>query len=133
MNDIERMFSLKGKTAVVTGGSGKYGKQISLALCQAGAKVIIASRNKENNDVYVNELVSQGYNVVSEYLDQGDEESIKALVEKLSKDGDIDILINNAVLRCVNGFHDDLKNFKTSLDVNGAGIFAMCRAFGDKP
>ncbi len=132
MNDIQKMFSLEGKTAVVTGGSGKYGKQISLALCQAGAKVVIASRNKENNDVYVHELVGQGYNVVSEYLDQGDEDSIKALVEKLSKEGDIDILINNAVLRCVNGFHDDLKNFKTSLDVNGAGIFAMCRAFGDK-
>ena len=55
------MFSLEGKTAVVTGGSGLYGKQITLALAEAGAKVVIASRNKEQNDKYSTELKAQGY------------------------------------------------------------------------
>lgn len=131
MEDL-KMFSLSGKTAVVTGGSGLYGKQITLALAKAGAKVIIASRNTEKNEEYATELREQGYKVYSEYLDQGDESTILALVEKLSKDGNIDILVNNAVFRVAKTFNDDLEKFKKSLEVNGAGIYAMCRAFGNK-
>ncbi len=126
------LFSLKGKTAVVTGGSGLYGRQITLALCEAGAKVVVASRNKEKNDLYVKELVENGYDAVSEVLDQGDETSIKNLVDKLSSKGNIDILVNNAVLRTMKSYHDDLSNFNKSMEVNGTGIFAMCRTFGDK-
>ena len=126
------MFSLKGKTAVVTGGSGLYGRQITLALCQAGAKVVVASRNVEQNDKYVIELKAQGYDAVSEVLDQGDENSINSLVDRLYSNGKVDILVNNAVLRTMKCYHDDLENFDKSMKVNGTGIFAMCRAFGDK-
>ena len=115
MSDIVKMFSLKGKTAVVTGGSGLYGKQITIGLCQAGARVVVASRNKENNDKFVDELISQGYDAVSEYLDQGDESTILALVDKLSKQGPIDILVNNAVLRIPKSYDDDLSKFNKSL------------------
>ena len=41
MNVLE-MFRLDGKLAIVTGGSGQYGRQMALALAQAGAKVCIA-------------------------------------------------------------------------------------------
>ena len=51
MNIMEN-FSLKGKTAVVTGGSGLYGRQIVEALAQAGAKVYTASRSLESNEKY---------------------------------------------------------------------------------
>ena len=132
MNQMQKMFSLEGKTAVVTGGSGLYGKQISLGLCQMGAKVIIASRNVKNNEEYVKELTSQGYKAQSEYLDQGDEKSILDLVDKLSKEGNIDILVNNAVLRVGMPYDGDIALFNKSLEVNGTGIFAMCRAFGNK-
>ena len=59
MNQMQKMFSLEGKTAVVTGGSGLYGRQITLGLCQMGAKVIIASRNIEKNEEYAKELRAQ--------------------------------------------------------------------------
>ena len=130
MNGLE-MFSLKGKTALVTGGSGLYGRQITLALAEAGAKVVIASRNKAKNEEYAETLREQGYNVISEELDQGDEQSIIALAERLKTQGDIDILVNNAVLRTMKDYHDDLANFNKSMEVNATGIFAMCRVFGD--
>lgn len=131
MENLE-IFSLKGKTAVVTGGSGLYGRQITLALAEAGAKVVIASRNKEKNEEYAESLRKQGYNIVSEVLDQGDEESIIALADRLEKDGGIDVLVNNSVLRTMKDYHDDLANFNESMRVNATGIFAMCRIFGDK-
>ena len=131
MENLE-MFSLKGKTAVVTGGSGLYGKQITLALAEAGAKVVIASRNKAKNEEYAETLRIQGYNVVSDVLDQGDEESVNTLADKLEKEGTIDILVNNSVLRTMKDYHDDLAYFNESMRVNATGIFAMCRTFGDK-
>ena len=129
--DVLEMFSLKGKTAIVTGGSGLYGRQITLALAEAGAKVVIASRNKVKNEEYTKMLRNKGYNVISEELDQGNENSIKALADKLKKQGGIDILVNNAVLRVMKDYHDDLSAFNKSMEVNATGIFAMCRTFGD--
>ena len=45
MANIMEKFSLKGKVALVTGGHGLYGKQITLAMAEAGAIVYTASRS----------------------------------------------------------------------------------------
>ena len=50
------LFSLEGKVAIVSGGSGKYGSQIVVGLAKAGTKVIIASRNVEKNKGFVDAL-----------------------------------------------------------------------------
>ena len=55
MNVID-MFSLKGKVALVTGGSGLYGRQITIALAEAGAKVYTASRSLESNVEFATEM-----------------------------------------------------------------------------
>ena len=47
MANILERFSLKGKVALLTGGAGLYGRQITEALAQAGAITCIASRNLE--------------------------------------------------------------------------------------
>jgi len=41
----KRLFDLTGRIAIVTGGAGLYGKSISLALAEAGATVIVVSRD----------------------------------------------------------------------------------------
>ena len=46
------MFRLEGKVALITGGYGLYGSQMTLALAEAGATVITASRNLEKNEAY---------------------------------------------------------------------------------
>ena len=131
MNKITEMFGLDGKTAVVTGGSGLYGKQISLALAEAGAKVYIASRDSEKNEKFAASLREKGYNAHGAAVDIGDEKSILAFAEKITEtDGKIDVLVNNSVLRVMKGVDDDVVSFEKSMRVNAAGNFLMCRIFG---
>ena len=131
MNVID-MFSLKGKVALVTGGSGLYGRQITIALAEAGAKVYTASRSIESNLDFATKMQEKGLDVVGEFYDQGDEESIKALLNRIKeKDGRVDVLVNNSVLRIMKSYGDDIEKFNRSMEVNATGIFAMCRIFGD--
>ena len=128
------MLSLDGKVAVVTGGAGKYGYQIVEALAEAGATVYVASRNRENNLAKVKPLVDEGYSVHVVNLDLESEESILGMCDEVwGKEGRVDILVNNAVLRCTEG-HDvtSAEEFDRSMHANATGLFVICRAFGDR-
>lgn len=133
MNVME-MFSLKGKVAVITGGYGLYGSQMTEALAEAGAAVITASRTLEKNEAFAASLREKGLAVYADCYDQSDEKSILAFRDRvIEKYGKVDILVNNAVLRgCFKGgFWGELEGFTRSLAVNGAGFFAVTRAFGE--
>lgn len=132
MNVME-LLSLKGKVALVTGGYGQYGSQITEALAEAGAIVITASRSLEKNEAYAAKLREQGLEVYGETYDQGDEGTVLALRDRiLEKFGRLDVLVNNSVLRgCFGDFHDDADGFAKSLDINGRGFLVVTRAFGD--
>jgi NAD(P)-dependent dehydrogenase (short-subunit alcohol dehydrogenase family) len=56
-------FRLDGRVAVVTGGAGLYGYQIVEALCEAGATVYLASRNRANNEKKIEPLIKEGYKI----------------------------------------------------------------------
>jgi NAD(P)-dependent dehydrogenase (short-subunit alcohol dehydrogenase family) len=96
----KELFDLTGQVAIVTGGRGLYGASISEGLCEAGATVVIASRNGAKCDEYAETLRAKGYNAVGMSLDLSDDASIKKLAADVwEKYGRIDILINNAVDR----------------------------------
>ena len=125
-------FKLNGKTAVVTGGSGNYGRQMVEALASAGAKVYTVSRSLESNEAFAQKMRDKGLDVHAGVMDQGDEESIKKCLEEITKTGDIvSILVNNSVLRATKGYQTDAALFDLSLHVNGTGLMMVSRAFGD--
>ena len=131
MNVLE-MFKLDGKVALVTGGYGLYGSQITEALAEAGATVITASRSYDKNEEYAKELRARGLEVYADAYDQTDEESILALRDRLiEKYGHVDILVNNSVLRCMKGFNSDAELFAKSMEANATGVFIITRAFGN--
>ncbi len=100
MSHINDLFSLNGRVAIVTGGRGLYGASISRGLCEAGASVVIASRNGEKCEELAKELRAEGYEAVGISLDLDSDESIKSFVsEVMQRYGKIDILVNNAVDR----------------------------------
>ncbi len=126
-------FSLKGKTALVTGGAGLYGRQIVRALAEAGAKTFAASRGLAALRAFTSTLAADGLDVTALRLDQGDEGSILDLRDEIVKRaGGLDVLVNNAVLRPMKkGFADDAAAFAESMKVNATGLFVITRAMGD--
>ena len=100
MKSAKELFDLSGKVAIVTGGRGLYGKSITEGLCEMGASVVIASRNKARCEELAAELREKGLDAVGAKLDLADDGSIKELVGGvLSEYGKIDVLVNNAVDR----------------------------------
>ena len=132
MNVLE-MFNLEGKVAVVTGGAGLYGYQIVLALAEAGASVYVASRNRQKNLEKLDPLIDKGYKITLLEFDLEDEKSILKLCNDVySKAGRVDVLVNNAVLRCMNGYTDTAESFDRSMHANATGLFVISRAFCDR-
>lgn len=127
---VQKMFNLKGKSALVTGGARLYGSCISQALGEAGASVIIASRDIKKCQAKAKELQEQGLDIYGELLDITDEESVVELKERIvSKYGKIDIMVNSARLVSMLSFEDPIERWEESMKVNSTGIFLCTRIF----
>ena len=127
-------FKLDGRTAIVTGGAGRYGKQITLALAEAGATVFIASRDMEKNEKAAADFRALGGDVRALPLDLGDTASCDKLVaDILAQTGRIDVLVNNSVTRCGcgGGWKKPLDTYDASFHINASGTFYLTAAVGD--
>ena len=93
----DKLLNLSGKTAIVTGGSLGIGYGISYRLAEAGANVVITSRNLEEVNKAVEELKQKGFKTSGVKTDVSIEEEVKNLVaEAIKSFGSVDILVNNA-------------------------------------
>lgn len=122
-------FSLSGKVALVTGGAGRYGKQIVEALAEAGAETYLASRNLQAQQEFADELAERGLKVYPLELDLSDEASISAVVSQIiSEKKRLDILVNNAVTRSAcSGWDLSMDDFDKSLRINASALFFLTR------
>ena len=94
---VQDLLSLKGKIALVTGGSRGLGLQMAEALGEMGAKVAITARKKDELAQAAAHLASVGISARPYVCDIGNRDEIGPLVDLLLKDfGRIDILVNNA-------------------------------------
>lgn len=127
--NVMDMFSLKGKTALVTGGAGKYGACIAEGLAEAGAEVVIASRNIKNCEEKAKSMREKGFSAAAGELDIADEESVLKLRDRIASElGGIDILVNNAVARPSAGL-PPAKAWAESMRVNAAGLYIITSVF----
>lgn len=93
MNDL---FSLAGRTALITGGSRGIGRMIAAGFLKAGARVYISARKAEACDQTAAELASLG-TCVSLPADVSTLEGAQALADAyMAREGTLDILVNNA-------------------------------------
>lgn len=93
-------FSMKNKTAVVSGGLGIIGKHISLAFAQAGAKVIVLDINKEAGSEFEADCKKNKLNLFFVYFDSTKFSSYSSELKKLSKaHGHFDVFVNTTYPR----------------------------------
>ncbi len=94
---INTLFSLEGKTAVVTGGTGVLGTEMVLALAAAGARVGVLGRRQEQAEAVVQQVMNQGGQAVALPADVLQVESLEKAKETiLDAFGTVDILVNAA-------------------------------------
>ena len=131
MTDVRSLMMLDGKVALVTGGAGRYGRVFCRGLAEAGAKVWIASRDGAKCAGFAEELRADGYAADCDSMDMTDEDDLRRVRDRiLAEDGRLDVLINNAVIRPMKSYDDDLEHWRESIDVNSTGMFAPTRVFG---
>ncbi|RDD39477.1 Dehydrogenase/reductase SDR family member 4 [Trichoplax sp. H2] len=94
----------QGKVAVITGATEGIGYAIAERLGKEGAKVVISSRKQKNVDQAVNNLRSQGIEVLGRICHVGKREHREAVIEDaVSNYGGIDILVSNAAVNPIYG------------------------------
>jgi len=97
MRTSQQLFSLAGKTALVTGGSRGLGLQMAQALGEQGARIVLSARKQAELDEAVAHLVSRGIDASAIAADLSIDAQVQPLVdEAIKRLGHIDILVNNA-------------------------------------
>jgi len=130
---IRDLFSLKGRVALVTGGAGRVGRQISQSLAEAGATVIIASRDSEKCARFARSLKSSKLRALGMSLDLTKDESVgTAASEICAKWKRLDVLVNNAATRSAGPFDEyPVEEWERAMQCNSSGLFRACRIFGE--
>lgn len=133
MKNVFELFSLKGKVALISGASGYLGSAMAESLAEAGASVVISSRNLEQAQQVAKQLprvddaVHHGIQ-----LDQMEEDSLQAGFDKaVQLAGKLDILVNNGQEPCPQDWKDvTAEQFSRQLQ-NATGYFLLSRLMRD--
>ncbi len=125
-----KMFDLTGKVAVVTGGNGGIGLGMAVGLAQAGAEIVIASRNPEKNAAAEATVRAEGVRAMAVSTDIRDPEACKALISKtVAEFGRVDILVNNSGINYRKQPQEfTLEEFHNVMDTNLTAAFVLSQA-----
>lgn len=125
---LERLFSLQGKSALITGGTSGLGLHMAKGFLQNGVKVYIASRKQANCDAALKELSAFG-ECVAITADVTKAEDRGTLVEQIkSAENGLSILVNNAGANwgaTLEQYPDE--GFAKVMDVNLNAVFSLTR------
>jgi 3-oxoacyl-[acyl-carrier protein] reductase len=124
------MSNIKGKAAVVTGGTRGIGLSIAEALLTKGARVFICARNGEEIAEVVGRLREKHGEVIhGGACDVGSPEDVKAMIGEASRAlNGLDILINNAGIGSFNEVERmPVEEWRATIDTNLSGVFYCCR------
>ncbi len=131
MSQSPNLFDLTGKVAIVTGASRGIGAAIAVALANAGARVVLASRKQEGLDAVAAEISAAGGQALAIAAHTGDQAAVARLVAQTADAfGGVDILVNNAATNPHFGpiLTADESLWDKTLDVNVKGYFRMAQA-----
>ena len=120
------LFSLKGKTALVTGAAYGIGFAIAEALASAGAEIAFCCRSSEHLEKALEDYSAKGISARGFICDVTDESAVADMVGKI---GRIDILVNNAgIIKRIPMTDMSAENFKEVIDTDLTAPFIVSKA-----
>jgi NAD(P)-dependent dehydrogenase (short-subunit alcohol dehydrogenase family) len=129
---MTNLFDLLGRVAVVTGGAGGIGHAQALGLADAGADVVVTSRQIGHLEDIAREITAKGRKSLAVSVDVVDEKSVADMVKRvLGEFPRIDILVNAAgiaIRHAADTFPID--DWQKVMDINVRGTFVCCQAVG---
>jgi NAD(P)-dependent dehydrogenase (short-subunit alcohol dehydrogenase family) len=127
---LEKLFGLKGKVAIVTGGGRGIGQVVARGLANAGAEVAIFSRTGADETVSLIENEGgKAYSILADVINESEVDA--ALQEVLTRSGSVDIVFNNAGV-CIHKSTLDasIAEWRQVIDINLTGEYIVARAAG---
>ena len=120
-------FDFKGRTAIVTGGAQGFGLDITKRLIRSGASVIIWDNDQKMVEKAIEDIKSP--NLSFNIVDISNYSKVEECVQEITKQKNIDILINNAGITGPTAtlWEYDIEMWKKVVDINLMGTFNCCR------
>lgn len=128
--DMNKLFDLTGRVAVVTGGNRGLGKEMALGLASAGADIVVIARKIEKQ--VITDIEKHGVKVLAVEFDLVDFHLYDELLQRIiAAMGKIDILVNNAGVQKRHDAEEFPKeDWDFVMDVNANAPFFFCQTFG---
>ncbi len=129
---VHQLFDLRGRHALVTGGSRGLGLQIAESLGEAGAKILLTSRKASDLEEATADLQAKGIDARWVAADAADPAQVQRVVDDaLQRLGPIDILVNNAGATWGAPAEDyPLEAWDKVMNLNIRSVFLFCQAVG---
>ncbi len=120
-------FDFKGRTAIVTGGAQGFGLDITKRLIRSGASVIIWDNDQKMVEKAIEDIKSP--NLSFNIVDISNYSKVEECVQEITKQKNIDILINNAGITGPTAtlWQYDIEMWRKVVDINLMGTFNCCR------
>jgi len=124
------LFDLKGKVALVTGGTHGLGMAIAKGLANAGAKIVVNDILQEKLDEAKAEYAKDGHDVATYNFNVTDEDAVVKGITKIEEEiGPIDILVNNAgIIKRIPIEEMTVEEFSDVINIDLVGPFIMSKA-----
>ena len=121
-------YDFKNRTAIVTGGAQGFGLDISKRLLESGASVIIWDNDSKAIEKAIKDLNNP--NLSSHVVDVSNYGEVDKIVNEITKNSNIDILINNAGITGPTAtlWEYDIEMWKKVVEINLMGTFNCCRS-----
>lgn len=134
--ELCKLFSLEGKTALVTGASSGLGVAFARGLARAGANVVVTARRQEMIDQTAAMVRSYGPRATAIAGDITDEAQIEGIFDRTVEEyGRLDILVNNAGYTDRSGLRHDmgsLKRMRSIIELDLLATINGCRLAGEQ-
>ncbi len=129
MSELEQLFDLRGKAAIVTGASSGLGWRFALTLAKAGAKVALAARRLDRLGELARQIEAFDERAIPIVLDVTDPESVCDCVRTAETElGPISVLVNNAGIAAAGpALEHKLEDWDRVLDINLKGAWLMAQ------